>query len=461
MQEFDKVKNETVFICAECGKQLLKWMGRCPGCGEWNTIGEKQVSVSKGGGPARAVSPDDLTDPVCLSEVQSLHEPRINTGIHELDRVLGGGVVRRSVILVGGDPGIGKTTLLMQALGLLSRRGEKVLYVSGEESFEQLKLRADRLGIPGNGFLVLVENELETILDKISQSAPSVMVLDSVQSVFSRASDSHPGSPIQIREVAGRLLQNTKRGSAGCFIVGHVTKDGDLAGPKLLEHMVDAVLYFEGERGHPYRILRAVKNRFGSVSEIGVFEMTDAGLSEVANPSELFLSERPRDASGSAVTALVEGTRPILAEVQALVTGPVPGQGRRTCIGIDAQRLALIIAVMEKKLGLVLGDQNIFLNAVGGIRAIEPATDLAIAAAMLSSFLDKSIPPGTLVFGEIGLAGEIRSVSRASARLHEASRLGYTRIVGPLSNLEQFPKRKDAVGIGISRIRELGAALFE
>ncbi len=349
----------------------------------------------------------------------------------------------------------------MQALGSIAQNGEKVLYVSGEESFDQLKLRANRLEIGGDSFLVLVENELETIMDRIDQTGASIIVLDSVQSVFGKSSETQPGSVTQVREVAGRVLQSIKRGSAACFIVGHVTKEGDLAGPKLLEHMVDAVLYFEGERGHPYRILRAVKNRFGSISEIGVFEMTDAGLTEVANPSELFLSERPLDASGSAVVALVEGTRPILAEIQALVTGPIPGQGRRTCLGVDSQRLALIIAVLEKKLGLVLGDQNIFINAVGGIRATEPAADLGIAAALLSSFMDRSIPPGTLVFGEIGLAGEVRSVSRVTARINEAARLGYSRIIGPSSNLNQPQSSSGVTAVSVARISELSRSLFE
>jgi DNA repair protein RadA/Sms len=455
------LKTETVFVCRECGKQLLKWMGRCPGCGEWNTVAEKEVAASSGGGSLRVSLHDEDPSVVALSDVESVHEPRLKTGVQELDRVLGGGIVRRSVILIGGDPGIGKTTLLMQALGRIAKNGEKVLYVSGEESFDQLKLRANRLGIDGNGFLVLVENELETIIDRIDQTGASIIVLDSVQSVFGRSSDAQPGSVSQVREVAGRMLQNTKRGSAACFIVGHVTKEGDLAGPKLLEHMVDAVLYFEGERGHPYRILRAVKNRFGSISEIGVFEMTDSGLTEVANPSELFLCERPQGASGSAVVALVEGTRPILAEIQALVTGPIPGQGRRTCLGVDSQRLALIIAVLEKKLSLVLGDQNIFINAVGGIRATEPAADLGIAAALLSSFMDRSIPPGTIVFGEIGLAGEVRSVSRVTARINEAARLGFSRIIAPSSNLNLTSVSSSVSTAGISRINDLARVLFD
>ena len=349
----------------------------------------------------------------------------------------------------------------MQALGHMAHAGQKVLYVSGEESSEQLKLRADRLGIRADNFLVLVENELEAIIDKISQNEAAVVVLDSVQSVFSRSFEAQAGSVSQVRQVAGRILECIKRGSSACFIVGHVTKDGALAGPRVLEHMVDTVLYFEGERGHSYRILRAVKNRFGSASEIGVFEMGDSGLNEVANPSELFLSERPEGVSGSIVTALVEGSRPILAEIQALVTGPAPGQGRRTCLGTDSQRLALMIAVIEKKLGLTLSDQDIFLNAVGGVRATEPAADLAIAAALLSSFMDRNVPKGTLVFGEVGLAGEVRRVSRAAARMKEATRLGFHRIIAPSSNAEDLSLPAGATISGISRINELADLLFD
>jgi len=364
------------------------------------------------------------------------------------------------VILLGGDPGIGKSTLLMQALGQMAGNGETVLYVTGEESAEQLKLRAHRLGINSQGFLVLAENQLETIIERMAESEASVVVLDSVQSCFSASFDSHAGSVSQVRHVAASVLDCIKRGSAACFIVGHVTKDGGLAGPKVLEHMVDTVLYFEGERGHPYRILRSVKNRFGSVSEIGVFEMGDLGLVEVANPSELFLSERPEGVSGSTVTALVEGSRPILAEIQALAAGPIPGQGRRTCLGVDSQRLALMIAVMEKKLGLTLTDQDIFLNAVGGVRATEPAADLSLIAALLSSYMDRTVLPGTLVFGEVGLAGEVRRVSRAAARINEATRLGFNRIIGPAGNAELSTAR-DAEIFGVSHVKELATVLFE
>jgi DNA repair protein RadA/Sms len=452
------VKSTTVFVCADCGRQLPKWAGRCPGCGAWNTIVEKEAPSRRVSAPA---SEGALSgNIVSLADIPAESAPRLRTAIGELDRVLGGGLVKRSVILVGGDPGIGKSTLLMQALDSMARAGSAVLYVSGEESSEQLKLRAERLGIRPELFYVLVENELEVILDRMDESDAAVVVVDSVQSVSSRAVQSHPGSVSQVREVADRIVGRVKKGSSACFLVGHVTKDGMLAGPRVLEHMVDTVLYFEGERGHPYRILRAVKNRFGSASEIGVFEMSDAGLREVSNPSEIFISERPEETSGSTVTALVEGSRPILAEIQALVSGPVPGQGRRTCLGVDAQRLALMVAVIEKKLGLVLGDHDIFLNAVGGIKAIEPAADLAVAAALLSSFLDRAVPSGTLVFGEVGLAGEVRRVSRAAERMNEAARLGFVRIVAPGSNCDPASCPESVEATGISHVSELLRSLF-
>ncbi len=455
------MKTEIVFVCDECGKHLLKWMGRCPGCGEWNTVVEREVSKARQKSLRPQRDKDGVGAVISIADVQGDSEPRLSTGVRELDRVMGGGIVRGSVILLGGDPGIGKSTLLMEALGSLADSGERVLYVSGEESSEQIKLRAERLNIHNKGFLLLVENELDSIIHKIEETECSVVVLDSVQSVFSRSFESAAGSVSQVRHVAGRIMESIKRGSSACFIVGHVTKDGALAGPKVLEHMVDTVLYFEGERKYPYRILRAVKNRFGSASEIGVFEMSDTGLQEVANPSELFLSERPKGAPGSTVTAIVEGTRPILAEVQALVTGPVPGQGRRTCLGTDPQRLALMIAVLEKKLGLTLGDQDIFLNAVGGARATEPAADLAMAAALLSSFMERTVAAGTVIFGEVGLAGEVRRVSRADARISEAARLGFNRIIVPGSNSEPSSLPKNVTAVGVSHVTELGPLLFD
>jgi DNA repair protein RadA/Sms len=455
------LKTDTVFVCNECGKQMLKWMGRCPGCGEWNSVSEKALEAPRDA-PHRQRSADGQVGAVLsISEVRCDAQPRLKTGVEELDRVLGGGIVHRSLVLVAGDPGIGKSTLLMQGLAALSASGRKVLYVSGEESAEQLKMRAERLGVDGQRFLVLMENQLESIVEQVEESECSVAVIDSVQSVFSRTLPSGAGSVSQVRHVAGRILDSVKRGSFACIIVGHVTKGGDIAGPKVLEHMVDTVLYFEGDRGHPYRILRAVKNRFGSASEIGVFEMGDRGLRCVANPSELFLAERPQSVSGSVVTALVEGSRPILAEIQGLVTGPVPGQGRRTCLGIDSQRLALMIAVLEKKLGLPLANQDVFINAVGGIRAVEPAADLAIAAALLSSFVDRSVAPATLVFGEVGLAGEVRRVFRAEARINEAARLGFTRIVAPRSNVDAAKMSGDFQTLGISHISELARLILD
>ncbi|MEJ2716425.1 MAG: DNA repair protein RadA [Deltaproteobacteria bacterium] len=456
------MKTDIVFVCSQCGKQLVKWMGRCPGCGEWNSVVEKEVASSRRASKhAPRAQEQDAGVIRSITEIPQEAQPRLRSGIQELDRVLGGGVVRRSVILVGGDPGIGKSTLLMQALGSMARRGDRVLYVSGEESSEQLKLRAERLDLRSEGFLVLMENQLETILSRIDEADTSVVVLDSVQSVFSRSFESPAGSVAQVRHVAASILDAIKRGSAACFVVGHVTKGGDLAGPKVLEHMVDTVLYFEGERGHPYRILRAVKNRFGSASEIGVFEMGDRGLVEVANPSEIFLSERPLEVAGSVVTALMEGSRPILAEIQALVTGPVPGQGRRTCLGIDPQRLALMIAVLEKKLGLTLADQDIFVNAVGGVRAMEPSADLAIAAALLSSFMDRIMPRGTVVFGEVGLAGEVRRVSRSDERITESARLGFHRVIVPQSNVNAPAPRAEVETVGVSRVSELARLLRE
>ncbi len=451
------MKTEIVFECENCSKRLLKWMGRCPHCGSWNSVVEKSQPVLRGKSVTNVPSESNL---IALPQIRTDDTPRISTGIGEFDVALGGGIVRRSVVLIGGDPGIGKTTLLMQALGSIAKAGHSVVYVSGEESAEQIKLRADRLAIGSDNFLVLIDNNLETISGALEKSRAAVIVVDSVQSVSSGAVDSHPGSVSQVRHVSSALTELIKRSDSACFLIGHVTKDGAIAGPKVLEHMVDTVMYFEGERGHPYRILRAVKNRFGSSNEIGVFEMGDGGLIEVKNPSELFLSERARKSSGSVVTAIVEGVRPILAEIQALVTGPTPGQGRRSCLGADPQRLALIVAVLEKKLGLALFDQDIFVNVVGGIKAYEPAVDLAIAAALISSLTDRVIDDRTLIFGEIGLAGEVRRVSRVESRLNEAVRLGFTRIIGPKANLESKPFAAGSKLESVTNIRDISTLLF-
>lgn len=434
-------------------------MGRCQGCGAWNSVEEREA-------PRQKSSPHGHIDlkgraVVPIAEVECGLNKYLQTGISELDRVLGGGIVRRSVILVAGDPGIGKTTLLMQALNRLAMAAVRTLYISGEESAEQLRLRADRLGIIGDHFLIMIENQLEVMLETLEKVRPDVMVIDSVQSFYRHELQSHPGSLSQVREVAASIIQWIKSSSSACFIVGHITKEGAIAGPKMLEHMVDTVVYFEGERGHPYRVLRAVKNRFGPVSEIGVFEMHESGLEEVVNPSELFLSERPEGVSGSVVTSIMEGSRPILAEVQALVTGPVHGQGRRMCLGVEPQRLALLAAVMEKKLGLYLGDQDIFVNVVGGIRANDPAVDLAIFSALLSSIVDKPIRSGALVLGEIGLSGEVRRVSRSSERINEAARLGFLKVLAPPTNAGPGRLPEGISFTEIHHVKDLNELLFE
>ncbi len=451
------MRTDIEFVCENCGKQMIKWMGRCPVCSEWNTI----VQRKSYGKDNRGIAPASISigKIFSLTEINNEAEPRLSTGIQELDRVLGGGIVSKSVILLGGDPGIGKSTLVMQALSRMARRGETVLYVSGEESCEQIKLRADRINAVSPSFLILAENRLEAILDKLGDVEASVIVLDSVQSIVAQAVESHPGSISQVRYVAAKIVEYIKSSTSACLVIGHVTKEGGLAGPKVLEHTVDTVLYFEGDGSHPYRILRSAKNRFGSTSEIGVFEMGDGGLSEVTNPSELFLSERPEGVSGSTVTALMGGARPILAEIQALVSGPAPGQGRRTCLGADPQRLALITAVMEKKLGLSLLDHDIFLNAVGGIKATEPAVDLAVAAALISSFADRSVEPGTLFVGEIGLAGEVRRVTRWESRITESARLGFPRIICP-ANESEIPLPPGVVTVHISHISQLAAMIL-
>jgi DNA repair protein RadA/Sms len=435
-------------------------MGRCPSCGEWNCVIEKERPRASGTVRVAAAQRLEASRIPSLAEVRVDEAPRLKTGMDELDRVLGGGVVRRSVILLGGDPGIGKSTLLMQALAGLGSQGEKVLYVSGEESAEQLRLRAERLGIDSSSLLVLMENELESVLGQLDAVNPSVLVLDSVQAVGSREIDSPMGGLNQVRLVGSAITEHIKRGSGACFLVGHVTKGGDIAGPKALEHIVDTVLYFEGDRSQSHRILRAVKNRYGSVSEIGVFEMCESGLREVANPSELYMRRRPKDVSGTVVTPLIEGSRPILTEIQALVSAPGPGQGRRTCLGVDSQRLALIVAVIEKKLGLALVNNDIFVNAVGGVRAVEPATDLAVAAALLSSFTDRVIPSGTVVFGELGLAGEVRKVTAAESRIREAVRLGFDRVIAPQGTFDDVKPPKSFTGVSLSLLKELGGKLF-
>ena len=431
------MKQKTFFTCQKCGSQSPKWLGKCPDCGSWNSMAEEAVVKAGSGLPA-----GERARPIPICDVPAQSETRVATGIGELDRVLGGGIVPGSLVLIGGDPGIGKSTLLLQAMHNLADLAGQVLYVSGEESASQTRLRGERLGASHKNLLILAETSVEAILGHATKLMPQAMVIDSIQTVWTSALESAPGSVSQVRESAGKLMMLAKGSGIPVFIVGHVTKDGAIAGPRVLEHMVDTVLYFEGDGSHPFRILRAVKNRFGSTNEIGVFEMKQEGLCGVANPSELFLAERPLGVSGSVVTASLEGSRPLLVELQALVTQTSFGVPRRTTIGVDHNRLALLVAVLEKKVGLHLSGQDIFLNAAGGVRLNEPAADLAMIMAVASSHLDKGIAPQTVVLGEVGLAGEVRAVTQPEQRIAEAEKLGFETCILPLGNLKRLKKGK-------------------
>jgi DNA repair protein RadA/Sms len=454
-------KARTVFSCQACGFQSPRWLGRCPDCQGWNSLVEEPAGTTLEVG--RYALGESRSEPQPISAVVSTTSNRYPSHIGELDRVLGGGVVPGSVILIGGDPGIGKSTLVLQALAALAQDGT-VLYVSGEESPQQVRMRADRLGVGGSGtgdrLLVLAETSLERIVAQIKKINPAVVAIDSIQTVFTERLGSAPGSIAQVRESAGQLVLLSKATNLATFLVGHVTKEGTFAGPRVLEHMVDTVLYFEGDRGHSFRILRAVKNRFGSTNEIGVFAMRETGLQPVSNPSELFLAERPVEVPGSVVIATLEGTRPILVEVQALVSPTALGTPRRTTLGIDPNRVALLIAVLEKKMGLHLFGHDVFVNVAGGIRVAEPASDLGVVAAVASSFLDKAIDARCLVIGEVGLAGEVRAVSQADVRVREAIKLGFSRCVLPESSLRQLPAFAGVELQGVSSLNEAWNLLF-
>jgi DNA repair protein RadA/Sms len=449
------MKQKTIFTCQKCGSQSPKWLGKCPDCAAWNSMVEE--AVIKTSHTARLTG-SALPIPIC--DVPPQTETRRPTGIGELDRVLGGGIVPGSLVLIGGDPGIGKSTLLLQAMHKLATVAGKVLYVSGEESASQTRLRGERLGASSKNLLILAENSLEAILIQAATVKPAAMVVDSIQTVWTSTLESAPGSVSQVRESAGKLMLLAKGSDIPIFIVGHVTKDGSIAGPRVLEHMVDTVLYFEGDGSHPFRILRAVKNRFGSTNEIGVFEMKQEGLCEVVNPSELFLSERPIGVSGSVVTTSLEGSRPLLVELQALVTATSYGVPCRTTIGVDRNRLALLVAVLEKKVGLHLGGQDIFLNAAGGARLNEPAADLAMIMAVASSHLDKAIPPDTVIFGEVGLAGEVRSVTQPELRIAEAEKLGFKRCIIPAGSMKRLKKRGIKLD-GVATVQEALDVMFD
>ncbi|MDA8432351.1 MAG: DNA repair protein RadA [Nitrospiraceae bacterium] len=447
-------KTKTFYQCQSCGHSSAKWLGKCPDCGSWNSFVEEKTAPA--GRRTSGIEALGKTEPVALGAIDTIAENRTPTGMQEFDRVLGGGVVPGSVILVGGDPGIGKSTLLLQTFSGLSKKSGRLLYVSGEESPRQIKMRADRLGVNCDNIILLPETSLEGILEAAVKLAPEAMVVDSIQTVYTQEMLSAPGSVGQVRECAAKLMLFAKRSSVPVFIVGHVTKEGTIAGPRVLEHIVDTVLYFEGDRGHSYRILRTIKNRFGSTNEIGVFEMSDSGLREVDNPSELFLSERPQNVSGSIVVASLEGTRPLMVEVQALVSQTNFGMPRRTSIGVDFNRVNLLIAVLEKRAGLHLGGMDIFINVVGGLKILEPAVDLGIIATLSSSVREVPVDPRTCVFGEVGLSGEVRAVAQAEARLREASKIGFRKAIVPAGNVEKI---KNGQGLEIIGVRDVEACI--
>lgn len=425
-------KAHSVYCCQNCGYQTPKWLGRCPECQAWESfVEETYAEPSKAAKPERAIAQGAQSEPTPITAIDGRDSPRLVSGIGEFDRVLGGGLVPGTAVLLGGDPGIGKSTLLLQVMARLAGQGLPVLYATGEESTRQVKLRADRLGTLHEGLAVMAETDVGQILTAAQKRAPALLCVDSIQTVYVPELASAPGAIGQVREAAARLLAFAKRSGAVVLLIGHVTKDGQLAGPRALEHLVDVVLSFEGERGYPFRLLRAGKNRFGSTQELGVFEMKHEGLSEVLSPSELFLAERPKGESGSVVTVTAEGTRPLLVELQALVSPATYGTPRRTALGVDSNRVALLAAVLEKKAGLDLVGLDIFVNVAGGVRLNEPGIDLGLACALASSFVEKAVTADTVVFGEVGLAGELRGVGLIEQRLSEAAKLGFKRAVLP------------------------------
>ncbi len=440
---------KSVFFCNECGYESAKWVGQCPACKAWNTMVEEKTDRRVSGHRGVRASGDEVHTPVSISEISTEDEERISAGIGELDRVLGGGIVPGSLTLVGGDPGIGKSTLLLQVCRQLSDKGIEVLYISGEESLRQIKLRADRIGSMNEHLKLLCETNLENICEQVKRSKASVAVIDSIQTMYSENLDAAAGSVSQVREATAILMRMAKEQNVSVFIVGHVTKEGTVAGPRVLEHMVDTVLYFEGDRHASYRILRGVKNRFGSTNEMGVFEMKNEGLTEVPNPSEYMLSGRPVDASGAVVSCAIEGTRPILVELQALVTRTNFGFPRRQSAGSDTNRLNLLMAVLEKRLDMKIGDHDAYVNIAGGMKIQEPAIDLAVVLAVVSSFRNRAISDDTVAFGEVGLSGEVRAVANASIRVAEAKKLGFKRVILPKSNIASVDvKGIELVGVG-------------
>lgn len=450
-------KLKTKFVCSECGYESGGFLGKCPACSSWNTMTEEVVArTGSGGGTSGGRSLPGMSKPIALNDIRTESGMRFDTGFGELNRVLGGGVVPGSLVLVGGDPGIGKSTLILQMCEGLGPR-QRVLYVSGEESATQIKLRADRLGVSREGILMLAETSFERVAAAIEDTAPTVVIVDSIQTVYSEEITSAPGSVSQVREVTGNLLRIAKQQEITIFVVGHVTKEGAIAGPRVLEHMVDTVLYFEGERHQDYRILRAVKNRFGSTNEIGLFEMGEKGLLEVTNPSGILLDGRSKEQAGSVVAVSLEGTRPMLLEIQALVSPTSFNNPRRMATGLDFNRLTMLIAVLEKKVGMQMHTFDAYLNVVGGIRLDEPAADLAVLAAIASSYRNRPVDPGMVFFGEVGLTGEVRSVGQTDKRIMEAARLGFSRCMVPASDGKL--ERRNQNGIEVVPVRTVEQAL--
>nr|WP_300091140.1 DNA repair protein RadA [Sedimentibacter sp.] len=450
-------KVKTKFVCQECGYETAKWFGKCPSCGEWNTLVEEIESKAADIKSQRGISKGKIEK---IQNITSSRKDRISTGSREMDRVLGGGIIKSSLVLVGGDPGIGKSTLLLQVADYVSKMNLKVLYVSGEESGEQIKLRADRLGLGEGELYILSETNIDIIKEFVEKEEPDLLVLDSIQTIYSPEVVSAPGSVSQVREVTAMVMRMTKVRDMASFIVGHVTKSGAIAGPRVLEHMVDTVLYFEGERHFSYRILRSVKNRFGSTNEIGIFEMREKGLVEVENPSEVFLRGRPVDAYGTVVTAAMEGTRPVLIEIQALVTYSPAGFAKRITTGIDNNRAAMLLAVLEKKAGLALQSSDTFLNVTGGLQLKEPAADLAILCALASSFKEIPIDFKTILIGEVGLTGEIRGVNSVEKRIIEAQKMGFERAIIAEANLNATKDLKNIEIVPVNNVRQAMDLLF-
>jgi DNA repair protein RadA/Sms len=445
-----------IYICQNCGYQTPKWLGKCPDCNQWDSIIEEFFHDPSKTGLAQAT----MSIPLEINNISFDPDSRIKTGIEEFDRAIGGGIVSGSLLLLGGEPGIGKSTLILQVAGNLSHKNRKTIYLSGEESAQQIKLRAQRLSINSENIFLVTGTCIEELFDQIRNIKTDLLVIDSIQTTYTDTLPSAPGSVGQIREVSAKILRWAKENSIPTILIGHITKEGAIAGPKILEHLVDTVLYFEGDASHTFRIIRAIKNRYGSTNEIGVFEMKETGLAQVGNPSRIFLEERPKDASGSIVIPCLEGTRPLLLEIQALV-GPSPfGMPRRTAIGVDHNRISLLVAVLAKRIGIEMGDQDIFVNVAGGLKVDEPAADLGIVTAMISSFLNKPVDPEMVVFGEVGLAGEVRGVIQPETRIREAEKMGFTKCILSKSNFEGCKAPHDIKIHSINSVSDLMDILF-